>query len=282
MRPANLVTSVADILAGIALSGVFLELDLVLPIIFLCMASIALYGGGVVFNDVFDADLDAIERPERAIPSGKVSLKNAIILGLILLSIGIFSAFCHSILSGEIAIIIAFAALFYDKYAKHNKLFGPLVMGICRGANLLLGLSIIPQLMHEHWWICLIPILYIAAITLISQSEVHGGNRWSLIFAGFIYIIVIFFQLNLGFQKGQMIFCIPFALLHLWLIFKPLFIALKNPLGANIGKAVKAGVLALIIMDATWASTSGNFKAAVFIVFLYPISLFLAKKFAVT
>ena len=28
----------------------------------LCLATIGLYGGGVVFNDVFDAGLDAVER----------------------------------------------------------------------------------------------------------------------------------------------------------------------------------------------------------------------------
>ncbi|MES2797444.1 MAG: UbiA family prenyltransferase, partial [Bacteroidota bacterium] len=85
MRPANLVTAIADILAGLsiakfAFSTEFLSIQ---PAILLCIATIGLYGGGVVFNDVFDANLDAVERPERAIPSGKVSKINATIFGLI-------------------------------------------------------------------------------------------------------------------------------------------------------------------------------------------------------
>ena len=57
MRPANIVTSVADVLAGIAISGIFLQETLadgtIGNIILLCLATIGLYGGGIVFNDVF-------------------------------------------------------------------------------------------------------------------------------------------------------------------------------------------------------------------------------------
>ncbi|OYZ46911.1 MAG: polyprenyltransferase, partial [Sphingobacteriales bacterium 24-40-4] len=75
MRPANIATSVADVLAGIAISGYFLGAGQeFLPVILLCLSTIGLYGGGIVFNDVFDAELDKIERPERAIPSGAVSI----------------------------------------------------------------------------------------------------------------------------------------------------------------------------------------------------------------
>jgi 4-hydroxybenzoate polyprenyltransferase len=52
-----------------------------------------------VYNDVFDAELDAIERPERAIPSKKVTLTEASILGSILLLIGVVSAYLQSPLS---------------------------------------------------------------------------------------------------------------------------------------------------------------------------------------
>jgi len=64
MRPANIVTSVADVLAGIAISGYLtnqtFHIQNLLPILLLCFSTIGLYGGGVVFNDVFDAALDKI------------------------------------------------------------------------------------------------------------------------------------------------------------------------------------------------------------------------------
>src|SRR5690606_37006300 len=93
MRPANLVTAVADVLAGVTIAGAVTMPDRSLSIALLCLSTIGLYGGGVVFNDVFDAELDKKERPERPIPSGRISVKQATLLGLALLGTGITAAF---------------------------------------------------------------------------------------------------------------------------------------------------------------------------------------------
>lgn len=284
MRPANLVTAVADILAGLSLAKFIFSTDTlsIQTIILLGISTIGLYGGGVVFNDVFDAELDAIERPERAIPSGKVSKQNATILGVLLLAIGIF---CASIISSEsmiIAFSVAVLALVYDKFGKHNAFFGPINMGLCRGGNLLLGMSVIISSLQEFWWIGIIPVLYIAAITMISRGEVHGGNQSILYFAGFLYIIVSISQIVMSYQFGNLFITLPFVILHIFLIFKPLIVAIQNPIGPNIGKAVKAGVLALIVMDAAWVSVSGNYPVAIGVLLLLPLSIKIAKMFAVT
>ena len=283
MRPANIVTSVADVLAGIAISGYFLtiETDYFL-VIMLCIATIGLYGGGIVFNDVFDADLDKIERPERAIPSGAVKLNEAILLGAFLLLSGIAAAFTIAALSGIIAILIAFFALLYNKYAKHHSFLGPLNMGLCRGLNLLLGVSIIASALQEWYFLGLIPLIYIFSITMISQGEVHGLNRNKLYAGAFLYLLVISSMLYLSFNKGQLIIALFFIIPFAWMIFRPLFIAIKEPLGKNIGKAVKAGVISLILMDAAWAAVFGSPVAAICIALLLPLSLWLAKRFAVT
>ena len=63
------------------------------------------------FNDVFDASLDAVERPERPIPSGRASLTGAVCLGLALLLGGTAAAVQVSAVSGGLAIAIALSAL---------------------------------------------------------------------------------------------------------------------------------------------------------------------------
>ncbi len=284
MRPANLVTAIADILAGLSLAKFIFSTDTlsIQTIILLCITTVGLYGGGVVFNDVFDADLDAIERPERAIPSGKVSKKNATILGISLLFIGIFCASMVSFQSMIIAFCVAILALVYDKFGKHHAFLGPINMGLCRGGNLLLGMSVIMSSLQQLWWIGIIPVLYIAAITMISRGEVHGGNQSILYFAGFLYIIVSISQLIMSYQFGNLFITLPFVFLHIFLIFKPLIVAIQTPIGSNIGKAVKAGVLALIVMDAAWVSTSGNYPLAIGVLLLLPLSIRIAKMFAVT
>ena len=283
MRPANIVTSVADVLAGIAISGYFLTFETdYLPVLMLCISTIGLYGGGIVFNDVFDADLDKIERPERAIPSGAVKLNEAIFLGAFLLLSGIAAAFTIAALSGIIAILISFFALLYNKYSKHHSFLGPLNMGLCRGLNLLLGISIIAVSLNEWYFLGIVPLIYIFSITMISQGEVHGLNRNKLYAGAFLYLLVIGSMLYLSFNKGQVIIALFFIIPFAWMIFRPLFIAIKEPLGKNIGKAVKAGVISLILMDAAWSAVFGSPVAAICIALLLPLSLWLAKRFAVT
>jgi hypothetical protein len=284
MRPANLVTAIADILAGLSLAKFIFSTDTlsIQTIILLSISTVGLYGGGVVFNDVFDAELDAIERPERAIPSGKVSKQNATILGILLLVIGIFCASIVSFESMIIAFSVAVLALVYDKFGKHHAFFGPINMGLCRGGNLLLGMSVMMSTLQQFWWIGIIPVLYIAAITMISRGEVHGGNQSILYFAGFLYIILSISQIVMSYQFGNLFITLPFVFLHIFLIFKPLIVAIQNPIGPNIGKAVKAGVLALIVMDAAWVSVSGNYPVAIGVLLLLPLSIKIAKMFAVT
>jgi hypothetical protein len=285
MRPANIVTSVADVLAGIAISGYFFNLSLnagnLYPVALLCLSTIGLYGGGIVFNDVFDAELDKVERPERAIPSGLVSLKEAALLGAFLLLWGIGFAFSQSLLSGGIAVAISFFALLYNKVSKHYAFFGPLNMGLCRGLNLLLGISIIAAMVCKWYLLAIVPIIYIFSITMISQGEVHGGNKRNLYIGGMLYAIVIgaisYFSLIQN-QFYTLLFILPFA----WMIFKPLMKAIQQPIGKNIGMAVKAGVISLILMDAAWASAFGAIWPAVIIACLLPVSMRFAKLFAVT
>lgn len=286
MRPANIVTSIADVLAGIAISGYLL-----LPFLFniqlqnillLCLSTVGLYGGGVVFNDVFDAELDKVERPERAIPSGRVTVKEATLLGIILLMIGISTSFLVNIFSGSIATAIAAAALIYDKWGKHQKLIGPLNMGLCRGLNLMLGVSILTIQLSSYWYVALVPIIYIAAVTIISRGEVHGGKSISFYIAAALYLLVILAIFIFSFNRDKTLLTVVFLLPFAWMIFTPLFKAMKDPIGKNIGKAVKAGVIALILLNACWAAAFGAFGLALVIVLLLPLSLFLAKKFAVT
>jgi 4-hydroxybenzoate polyprenyltransferase len=282
-RPANIVTAISDILAGAALAGYAGGLPELASVLLLILSTIGLYGGGVVFNDVFDADLDRVERPERAIPSGLISENEGALLGTFLLIMGVLSAAGVSVFpSGGIAIAIAVAALVYDKWSKHHRVIGPLNMGVCRGLNLLLGMSLVPQTLYQYGYLAIIPVIYIAAITMISRGEVHGGKSKTILFAAFLYLIVVFSILYFSIIHDHVLYALFFLVLLTILIFPPLIKAFHEPVGKNIGKAVKAGVIALIVMNASWAASFGALYLAVIIVLLLPVSILLAKLFAVT
>jgi 4-hydroxybenzoate polyprenyltransferase len=251
------------------------------------LSTSCLYGGGVVLNDVFDAELDKIERPERPIPSGLISKGSAAVFGTLLLFIGIIAAAFANIenrypVSLILAIIIALAAVVYDKWMKHHNFLGPLTMGFCRGCNLLLGMSLIPGALQLYWYLALVPVVYIAAITMISRGEVHGGKRTTLYLAAAFYIIVVLAIVCISFLNNTLVKTIPFVALFSFLIFIPLQKAILKPEGPNIGRAVKAGVIALIAMNAAWAAAFGDLYFALLIIVLLPLSLLLARLFAVT
>ncbi|WP_366828528.1 UbiA-like protein EboC [Nostoc sp. NMS2] len=293
MRPANIVTAWADILVGFAASGsgsIFAKLingeatfAILIPLAWLLLATTGLYGGGIVFNDVFDAELDAKERPNRAIPSGRVSRQNAALLGSILFAIGIIAAFQVSWLSAAIAILIALSSLLYDSLAKHHPFFGPLNMGLCRGSNLLLGVSAVPAMIGERWYLALIPVLYIAAITAISQGEVHGGKKITGVLALLLIAIVLTAVLALGILGDYTaIAALPFAIFLAIRVLPNFVKAASEPVAENIRNAVKIGVLSLIVLDATVASGFAGLYYGLLVLILLPISMKLAQIFAVT
>jgi len=287
-RPANLPTAAADILAGIAIALYLSNIDVLGfltkqsgDVLLLVFSSVALYAGGVVFNDVFDAALDAVERPERAIPSGLVPKREAIYFGTILMLIGITLAFKCTILSGLISVALTIAILTYDGYFKQFGFAGPLNMGICRGLNLLMGMSILGTL--TNWYITLVPVVYIFAITLISRGEVHGNNKKHIVWAGILYAIVILsITLIVMQQKDSIVVLLPFLFLFGYLIYKPLLQAYKENSPKNIKKAVMGGVLSLVVMNACWVAGFSNWYLALAVLLLLPISMLLSKLFAVT
>lgn len=291
-RPANILTAHADILTGIAISGVlainqwkflYLNTQLTTKIFFLLLSTTFLYAGGIVLNDFFDAKQDAIERPERVIPSKKVSPLNALIFSLMLFSSGIAVAFQASTYSGFIATSIAILCFSYDSKIKHYAFLGPVNMGLCRGLNLLLGISIITICNSNLCLIVSINTIYIIAVTLISKSEVIGMDRTILKKAFIIYIAVIILLLSQSILKNfHIVHSLPFILLFIYCSFKPLIMAIREPTAKMVQKTVKAGVLSLVILDSALTAGYSEILFGLIILTLLPISMFLSRFFPVT
>ncbi|WP_218081226.1 UbiA-like protein EboC [Anthocerotibacter panamensis] len=276
LRPANTVTALADILAGFAVAGGSGGLG------WLLLATVGLYGGGMVWNDVCDAGLDAQERPERPIPSGRASRMGAALLGAGLLALGVGAAGLASGLSAQLALVLALLALGYDRFGKHHPLLGPLNMGACRGLNLLLGVSAVPVQVGRWWFLAWVPLAYIAAITAISHGEVHGGKQQTGVLALGLLGLVLLAVLALTSQQGQLLPTLPMLGLLAGLVLPPFIQAAKQPEPFYIRRAVRAGVLALIVLDAALAACFAGLVYALGVLLLLPISRGLARRFAVT
>ena len=103
-RFPNIFTAMADVLAGyIIVIGPAIEWSEILGLL-LCTSCI--YGAGCVLNDVSDRKSDMLEHPHRPIPSGRVSVREALIFACILYTVGLTAAFYAGLKSFAVALVL--------------------------------------------------------------------------------------------------------------------------------------------------------------------------------
>jgi hypothetical protein len=154
---------------------------------------------------------------------------------------------------------------------------------LCRGDNLLLGMSAAPAMVGEYWYLALISITYIAAITSLSQGEVHGakGNAPTIALLLIITVIAGLFGLEL-LPNYHILKALPAIALFAGYLLPPVIQAVRQPTPEQIRNAVRSGVLSLVILDATIATGFASLPYGLLILCLLPISIALAQIFAVT
>ncbi|MBO4163252.1 SCO3242 family prenyltransferase [Micromonospora antibiotica] len=137
-------------------------------------ASVLLYWAGMAANDWADRGLDAEERPERPIPSGRITPAAAagVAIGLTAAGLGLAAA-VGGRRATAVALPLAATIWGYDLVAK-NTAAGPAVMAACRGLDVLLGASsgrpvrALPAALTvaAHTW----------TVTALSRREVTGAD----------------------------------------------------------------------------------------------------------
>jgi 4-hydroxybenzoate polyprenyltransferase len=125
-------------------------------------------------NDWADRDIDARERPERPIPSGRVTPGTALGVAAGLSAAGLtLAALAGGRRALAVAMPLAGAVWWYDMTLKAT-MAGPAAMAACRGLDVLLGAS------AGNWRRATVPALTVAAhtytVTALSRREVTGGS----------------------------------------------------------------------------------------------------------
>lgn len=265
VRLPAVFTAVADILLGFLLRHSSLRLDgCLLPFSSLLAASCCLYLAGMAFNDIFDRHVDARERPQRPLPSGRISVRAAVLFGSGLLLAGIgFSA-----VAGLSSLIIAgllMAAIFaYDGWLK-NTVIGPPMMGTCRFLNVLLGSSAGVSLTGlwngPTFYVALGLGVYIAGLTWFARHEAETSSRSQLIpaaaviNAGLLWLLLLAMNVELGWSSGldsaapwqRVVFAWALVVL---VINRGLFAAIAHPAPQLVQRGVKTMLQWYIVLGA--------------------------------
>jgi 4-hydroxybenzoate polyprenyltransferase len=143
----------------------------------LAAASVCLYWAGMAANDWADRELDAKERPERPIPSGRVAPGTAFRLAAGLTAAGVaFAGLAGGRRALAVAVPLAGAVWLYDTTLKDTAA-GPAGMAACRALDVLLGAS---AGRTGRLRPALVPALTVAAhtytVTALSRREVGGAD----------------------------------------------------------------------------------------------------------
>ncbi len=111
----------------------------------------------------------------------------------------------------------------------------------------------------------------------------HGGDKRILLGSLGLYGLVIA-GIGLLTRLPQIngLYTLPFLALFSYLIFPPLLKAIASLKPLDVRLAVKAGVMALILLDATVAAGFAGWWYGLVVLALFPVSRLLARLFAVT
>ena len=210
LRLPNLFTASGDPLAGALLSGAALGAPLArIPSALAAVASLCLYAAGLVANDLMGADEDARERPDRPIPSGRISRRAALLVACILNAIALLAAARASLPALGVAIALSATVWAYNARARTMPRVRPFAMGACRGLSLLLGAATLSGSALASPLVLIAAAgltLHVAAITAIASREVgpEGGVRLPrlLLIASPAVLIVVLSALNLTAWQG--------------------------------------------------------------------------------
>ncbi|WUI51920.1 UbiA family prenyltransferase [Streptomyces sp. NBC_00414] len=174
LRLPALFTVPGDALAGAAAAGVRPNPRTLLAI----GSSLCLYEAGMALNDWADRAEDAIDRPHRPLPSGRVKPAAALAAagGLTVAGLALASRAGRRPLA--LAGALAATVWSYDLVLKRTPA-GPLAMAAARGLDLLLGgvasggdtRKVVPS--------ALTLATHTLAVTTVSRHETQGGSPWA-------------------------------------------------------------------------------------------------------
>ena len=288
VRLPNLFTLPSNILVGMAtVSSLAFTLTSFTQFLLLVTISVLLYCVGIVLNDLYDFDIDKKERPNRPLPSGKISRRSAIVLVAIFSTIALILSVQVSFSTLVISSILFSVIFGYDKYLK-NTHAGPFTIASARVMNILLGTSVSLRSVDSYsqivtlTFVLIITFVYVSLIGFISRYEVHGfsDNTKLLlppaIVATIIYSIILFSLM--GFFKLE-------SLIILSLFSFIMIISFSRIYRRDSGRTqqiVRNMILSIIVLDSTFLTGIIGIELGLVVLTLMAPLLVLANKMYMT
>jgi 4-hydroxybenzoate polyprenyltransferase len=270
-----------DVLLGAAVSGQMRDVPRTAGLV---AASSCLYLAGMALNDYADREVDAVERPGRPIPSGRVSPGFALGLAAgLTASAAVIAVAADGTRALKVVAPLAAMVWGYDLALKSSPAGTP-GMSACRGLDVVMGAG-------AHGAARALPAAAVVAahtavVTEVSRREVEGGSAALATRALAATGAVAFASAGLSIARAQSWAGRAAALglvgAYAGVVGRAHADAIADPSPQRLQRAVGTGILGLIPLEAGLLAGAGAVGPAAAVAGLWPIARKLARKKAVT
>jgi len=176
-RPINCLMGALSVIIGLLNTRLDIPFEkLLINIILGVVTYILIAASGMVINDIYDIEIDKINRPNRPIPRGSITLKQAKLLFFVYLSLGLFFSALNTIIFNLSVLIFILASFFgfigwvYAKWGKKSGFLGNLIVGISFSIGMVYGALLNSLLIPPYIW-----FFFITAFSLLISREIIKG-----------------------------------------------------------------------------------------------------------
>jgi len=266
VRWPGAVTAAANAMTGFLVAHPGPQRDAVAAACAVAAGGALVYAGGVVLNDVADAERDRTLHPARPIPSGDVEASSAARFGFALLVGGaLLSTTFGGPWAGAATAAAALFAWLYDFAAKRFRAAGAATLALARAANALAGAlvgaasleALDPSTNAPAVVYPLAVLAYTALLTFTSTFEERRPGRATLgacAVALFVAAAVPWAMFVAGWRAAP---ALAYAPLLVTLVSAARDAAVEE--GPGVGVLVRAGVFGFLLVDAAWLFGVGRY-----------------------
>jgi len=260
-------TLAGALLAGVGTSGVGISAGAeAAPALVLCMLAMsAFYVGGMYLNDAFDRDVDAVERPERPIPSGAVGSTTVFVVGFGLLALGLGLLVVSAGLAANSrtgsalssGLLLCAAIVYYDSHHKGDRM-APMVMALCRALIYVTSaLTLTGTASEAVYGAAAASFCYTSGLTYVASRENLRdiGNLWPLA------VLALPVLYGIPWATAGLVPAVALATFATWMIYALSF-AIRTE-GRFVPGAVIRLIAGMALLDAMLLAGNGFAEAAV-------------------
>lgn len=223
-RPINGFIAFVSVFLGAFIASRSLILST--EVLLVAIAALLILSAGNAINDYCDYKIDAINKPNRPIPSGRIRRKDAAIFSIILMIIGTSLALFVNWQAVLIAILVSTILIVYAVWLKKTPLAGNIIVGIMTGLTFIAGGVAVNKITGT-----LIPatfaLLYTTAREIVKDIEdVEGDIRSGALTVPVVWGEDVAKIIAICFMTGVILFSfVPFLIdIYSWLYLTTVFL----------------------------------------------------------